>query len=309
MVGHGRGVQLRRHSVMSLHAVFAGAKKGVILRGVILLTCLSVTFAVGNLRAAQGARVPCGTCDDPDRFVRLESSNIVGPERSFNHPINISAENWITILRSVRLQSRSERFPFIMTEGPVMPAFTDEEIGYLSTTLSKAFSVGRPDEVIVFGLFTQRSPPLVEITTGGWFVENDFLHLVMANHRETVTLPSIRKLLWAKPLRSQNSELYSFVPGSHITPVQREEQWRLPFVSPLPEIAVAYKALLLTDLDIQSENTPSSRSPSSSLSSSKPVDGGLSIEERLRRLRRLKEQGLISEEEYGTKKQQLLDSL
>ncbi len=55
------------------------------------------------------------------------------------------------------------------------------------------------------------------------------------------------------------------------------------------------------------KNSPSSGQLSPELSQTPPPN--LSIEERLQRLKRLRDQGLITDEEYGAKRRELLDRL
>ncbi len=212
----------------------------------------------------------------------------------------MAPEDWARVLRRIRVQSRPEGFLFGTTKGPVTEAFTPEEIQFLSMTLSKAFAEARPDEVIVFGLARSRTPDITEITNGSWFTKGDALHLVLANYRIAVTLPGIRMLLWEEPLRTQAGLTYELVPGEHQTGVQSKSEGAGPFGAPPPsQVAIQYRTIVQPDIP----SGPSSVVPP-------PHPGGdHSLEERLERLKRLWEQGLITEEEYAVKKKGLLDHL
>lgn len=292
---------------MKTHACTSLDRRGAKVPLLVMLVCLLLAMASRNVYAANTARVPCGACEERDRFVRLQTDAAERPAQPFSHPAHFSPEAWTVILKSVRVQSRSDVFPFTVTKGPVTPAFTDEDVEYLSITLSKAFALARPNEWVVFGLSSQRIPQLAEITTGGWFVENESLHLVLANYKEAVTLPSIRKLLWEEPLRPHSGSLYEFIPGTHLNLVPRQDQRSRRTTPQLPELSVAYKALLQTGMSGQPDIEPPVTPDGSSLSTL--PSQRFPLEERLRQLRQLKEQGLITEAEYGAKKKQLLDGL
>ncbi len=256
-------------------------------------------------------RIPCGTCEESDRFVRLQVRPVETALQDavrFSHPVHLDPEDWAVLLRRIRVQSRPEGFLFGSTKGPVTEAFTADEIQFLSRSLSKAFAEARSEEVIVFGLARPRTPEVTEITTGSWFAEGAVLHLVMANHRTAVTLPGIRTLLWEDPLRTQTGLLYEFVPGEHQRLVRGKDENL--FGSPRPsEVALEYRAILLQGLDSPPAVQMAPSTGSSSSLSALPPEPPLSLEERLRRLKRLREQGLITEEEYGAKKKELLDRL
>src|SRR5437016_6331932 len=96
------------------------------------------------VQACQGptppARIACGSCEDQDRLVRLQSRKADSHQDGqpgFTHPFLLSPADWRFILKSIRVQSRNEVFLFFTTKGVVEPAFTDDEIDYLSVTLSR----------------------------------------------------------------------------------------------------------------------------------------------------------------------------
>ena len=66
-------------------------------------------------------------------------------------------------------------------------------------TLSKALVQAQTDEWVVFGLTRSGSLRLTELTTGGGNVDGSLLHIVLANYRKVVTMPSMRQLLGSAP--------------------------------------------------------------------------------------------------------------
>ena len=248
----------------------------------------------------------CGECEGEDRFVRLQGPSL-GLRRdrvpTFSHPSTLSAEEWKIILSSLRVQRQGEPVVvFSLPKGPISDAWTHEEIDYLSRTLRQAFAQAQPTEWVVFGLSRPGAPDISEITTGGWFMEGSHLHLLLANYRYAVTAPNIRELVWENPLSSQVN-VYELVPGDHQTVIQHKEGGLLN--APVNELSIAYQPLLLADpLSRAALPDGSSRSLLPQAESKQP-----SMEERLNVLKRLYDQGLITEEEYRSKRSQLLERL
>ncbi len=166
----------------------------------------------------------------------------------------------------------------------------------------------RSNEGGVFGLSSRRSPHVAAMTTGGCLVTNSSLHFLLANYREMVSLPNIRQLLREEPLRSQNSDTYDVVPGPHMALIQGDDPGGHLFSLRVPELAIAYQSLI-TGSGWRPIGEQPGMQPSSSPSSTATSQGQSSLEERLRKLRQLRDQDLITDEDYRLKKQQLLESL
>ncbi|HKW85977.1 MAG TPA: SHOCT domain-containing protein [Nitrospiraceae bacterium] len=275
----------------------------------VLSACLIGLIGQACYGPTPPTRIACGSCENQDRIVRLQPRNMVSAQESpqFTHPFNLSREDWTLILKNIRVQKHNEVFLFFTTKGPVEPAFTDDEIDFLSVTLNRVFAQARPDERVVFALSRHRSSDLTEITSGGWFVEGPSLHLVLANYRYAVTMPTVRELLWQDPLWSKAGPFYDLVPGEHQTVEEVESSPRQLFSPTLPSLSIAYKPLLLGEVAPQ----PTGRKSAAPGQLSPPPDqtspSSLSLEERLQILKRLKDQELITDEEYRAKKRQLLD--
>lgn len=265
--------------------------------------------AAASLGTAPVTRVACGLCEQPDRFVRLQTvttdSRPAGSQR-FTHPFALSPEDWKSILTELHVQRQAEGL-LLPVPGPVVPAFTEEEVSYLSATLSKAFAQAQPNEWVVFGLSRATPEGLTELTTGGGYVEGPSLHVVLANYRKVVSMPSTRQLLWERPLRPDAGPAYDLVAGNHQT-IVRDSGFVSSLLSSTPsELTIAYQALLLGEPVAASGSQETSAMNQSPAHSPRIFPPPTSIEERLQILKRLQAQGLITEEEYRAKKQQLLD--
>ncbi|WP_413936474.1 SHOCT domain-containing protein [Nitrospira sp. BLG_1] len=263
--------------------------------------CLSIAL-VGA--ATPTARLACERCEEANRFVRLQQlseESCRTSSRHLTHPLELRPQEWASVLLTLQVQRQAEGLLFRDPPSPMLPAFTPDEINYLSTALSEAFAQARPDECVVFGISRLNDVNMTEVTTGGWFADGPSLHLILANYRKVVTMPSTRQLLWERPLRPDAGPHYNLVARQHQTIMREAEALTSLFSSDLSELGIDYRAMLLGEL----EDSATSQPTHPSLSNGAPPP--LSIEEPLRALKRFLEQGLITEDDYRAKKQQLLD--
>jgi len=277
----------------------------------LILFSMCLVVGSGSLLSATrvGAATPmtrpaCDQCEETARFVRLQSvseDSYAASARQFTHPFVLPPEVWTALLGTLQIQRQAEGLLFRAPPGPVLPAFTPEDISYLSVALSQAFAQAQPHEMVVFGLSQLNSYQMTEITTGGWFVDGSSVHVILANYRQVVTMPGTRWLLWERPLRPDAGPHYDLIAGHHQTMVRESSVISSLFSSPPSELVIAYPEILLGE----SVADPTLKESSNPLPEMSPFS--ISIENRFRVLKRLYEQGLISEEEYRTKKQQLLE--
>jgi hypothetical protein len=263
---------------------------------------MAVLAVVCSLGAVPVSRVVCGMCEEPDRFVRLQVSTtdrLADSTQPFSHPFHWSAEQWKPILRSIHVQKRDQGLLFFLGQnGPTLPAFTPAEVDYLSETLTRAFAQAEPSEVVVFGLTSPKTQAMTEITTGAWFVKDTQLYLILGNYREAFTMSSIRDLLWQDPLHMIAGALYEFVPGPYQS-LPRDGNGIGTFLIPeAPQLALAYQQLLSGSPSIDGgheKGSPPSAYPD------------FSLEGKLKRLKQIHNDGLITDDEYAAKKKALLD--
>lgn len=254
------------------------------------------------------SRVEAPVREEPDRFVRVEARYPGGDRQGaarFEHPLVLSVREWTRILENVWVRHEPGVIAIVSPQEPPVPAFTADEIAFLSKWLSKAFKHVHPDEWVVFGLIRPRSPELTEITTGGWFVEGDRLNLRLTNYRHVVSMAQVREQLWDDPLHSSGDRYYNLVPGDYqaATLVGGGPLGDLRGTS-TPQLAIDHKGLLKPPPSIAKPAQKSDAPPSAVA----PEEGrGGDTAQKLRELKQLRDDGTITEEEYRTKKKQLLD--
>jgi putative oligomerization/nucleic acid binding protein len=244
-----------------------------------------------------------------ERFVRLEARSKDhhwdGVTR-FSHPLRLSPAEWARLLSSIRIQSHKDSVIFTPANDPPTEAFAPEEISYLSRTLSDTFAKAAPDEWVSFGMNRVLPSGVNEVTTGGLFVTGPRLHLILANYRHSVTKSAVRERLRTAPLRTLAAPFYEVVEGEYQNVVRDAGLFQRLLHGAGPEIIIEFQALLAARPIVSPPSLtpalPSATSPTES--SSLPVEA---IEERLQELKRLRDQGLITEEEYRQKKKEVLD--
>lgn len=123
---------------------------------------------------------------DPTTLIRLQVDERTPPVHS--HPAQINADQITQVLRGVRVMARKGVVWSLVTGEPeATPAFSPREIQSLAPKLSGALAQAKPDELVTFYHRVSDANLGLGITSGGLFVEESRLYLVLANNR---TLPS-----------------------------------------------------------------------------------------------------------------------
>jgi len=234
--------------------------------------------------------------ESPDHAVRLEArygAGRDGTSLSFAHPVALSEADWAQILNRIYVRHvKSFLSHFAKQPGPD-PAFDERERGYLAKYLAEGFKQARPDQRVVFFLAQPRELEVTEMTSGTFFVEGDQIHLVLANYRQPVSMSYVLDEIRKDPLRPAGDTFYDLVPQGHQT-VRTDGHWHLtkPLVKLPAELLIDYRASLAAGAESEVARGDDTQ-----------------VEARMRTLQRLREQGLITDEEYRKKRQRLLDEL
>ena len=155
---------------------------------------------------------------------------------------------------------------------------------------------------MLFYISHPRDSWITETTSGGCFIEGGRIHFLIANYRYASSLAFIQQQIRKDPLWPAGEGFYDLTPNQNQT-VRAHRQWSLtkPFLAQVHELVIEYAAVLAVPVEATASDVPS-----------KPRIGDEKrnqLEEKLRFLQRLREQKLITEEEYKLKREKLLEEL
>lgn len=202
------------------------------------------------------------------------SGSIKARGRAFGHPIQRTESAWREIVSRLQVKPRGG-FPQFSRSADPEPAFRSSEVAYLAARLAVLFQDAGPHEWVAFCLQASHDTGATEVTTGAFFVDEGDLHLLLAHYRLLVTIPQILRDIKRHPLNPTGAFAYDIVSNRTWT--------------------------LLPDSDWDFSKPPRARVEEVVLKEgNQPMEGG-SLEETLRKLKRLREQNLLTEEEYRRK--------
>lgn len=235
------------------------------------------------------------------------------------HPLSLSPAMVTAVLRGVQVMSASTG------EVTVGQVFTDEDSEFLSTQISAALSKAAKSQVV--GFRVRHGTDAGNETTGGiLYVQGRLLHLTFTHYRaqqEQSGQAGSSPRLVPNPMGLDTRQL-TFIPEL-AQRTSRNEQPDVIETPPLASLVIDYEELAIASglqpTPTQSQPVRMGQSPDmprrdqsipavvqEAPARSSATDPALpSIEDRLRVLKRLYDQALISEEEYRTKRGQLLD--
>ncbi len=240
-----------------------------------------------------GPKEPPRYLDEGERhLVRLDRGN---PSERYDHPAEIDVETLHAVLKSIVVRHEVSFLNRLLTEQKEIrgAAFTPEEATLLAERLKRALSIATPEERVAFFLTSQKNSMTTMITSGVVFMREKEIHLVFGNDRTALSSDH-------RPHIPRENPLYSFEPGSfEILPQAHQRKFPYDSKRRIEAIAVDYAGLLAP-----APEPTASHAEKPALSSE-----GSKLEAQLRLLKKLREEGLITEEEYKEKKTELLKTL
>ena len=146
----------------------------------IFLLLSMLLLCVGCAGTALTSRV---VQEESSWFVRLDSYHNTGssPAR-YEHPATWTVEEISAIFSRLLLE---DRVGLLDSSRPPRPVFSVEEIGLLAPAIRHSFQQAKPNEWISFCL-SQLNTPGLAVTSGGIFVADSRLHVVVANHHASI---------------------------------------------------------------------------------------------------------------------------
>jgi hypothetical protein len=252
---------------------------------------------------ARGAHDPRIDRQPDHRYVilerRAEAQPSEMPDGSAHRPA-IAESSWERILADIYVRPLKSFFSMSKGDSEPVPAFTADDRHYLAKSLSEALVKAGPQEAALFYLSHSREPSVTEITSGGWFIRDSQIRLIMANYRQAVTMAFIEEKIRIDPLRPAGHSFYDIIPQPH--QVLQSGRGSINTLFPqVPELVIDYGAF-------PSGSAESMSAGAGRISEGTP-DHDRQLENRLRTLEQLRKQGLVTDEEYHRKRQQLLDEL
>ena len=127
--------------------------------------------------------------------------------------------------------------------------FSQEDLTHLIPALQQTFNIARPSDWIVFAVWgSSEQTHGLQVTSGGMYLQDQQLHILLANHRERVSseedgIQAIRENPFYA-LRDVKRSLM-FYPTSYV--MESGNNWIMSgFESPVSELILDYQALLAT---------------------------------------------------------------
>lgn len=210
-----------------------------------------------------------------------------------DHPAEIAHDRLVSMLSSIRV-----RLPESEKPGPL---FTAAAIEVMTPHLRQGLQQAAPGEDVVFAVFglhdalygLAKSP---RVTTGRVFVSGGKLNLIVGLVQKDVNEREDRRLAPFTPGSRQNMSVgeWTLLPGTPL--VRRDwivfgEEWQPPAV---PSAAAEKK--------VEPQQVPMPQSPEVRVNSRTPA-------ERMINLNELKEKGLITDQEYRSKRMEILNGI
>ena len=270
--------------------------------GAAIVLVLSVGI-LSMAACASGAHDP-STEGRPDyRYVILERRAGAQPSEMSDgsiQPPAMTESDWERILGDIYVRPRASFFSMGKGDWEPVPAFVETDRRYLAKSLSEVFVKARPEEIALFYLSHGREPGVIEITSGGWYLHDSQIRLIMANYRQAVTMAFIEEKIRIDPLSPAGHSFYDIVPRPHQALHRGPGPIDMLFPQ-VPELVIDERAF--------SSGSAERMPAGAGRISGGPLDHDAHLENRLRTLEQLRQQGLVTEEEYHRKRQQLLDEL
>jgi hypothetical protein len=266
--------------------------------------------------------------------VRLEalldkSGNKVS--QGFDHPASITEDQMRRILASIQTVEPPNVVSKLILKAKTeaKPAFNTEEVEFLAIPFAAAFAEATPDERVDFFLHNKRRFSL-STSSGIAFVKNGRMHFILGRYKllNEPGKPDID--VGGNPLPKTNDQdfyieagPYQEIVGLKTAPGSKDTVYENRWV------AISYKDLLESPIKVTAPS-PAVTAPSQTVTAPSPAVTAPSptvtapaettapqppsktsseiLEEKLRTLKRLQQGGLITEQEYNQKKQELLRS-
>jgi hypothetical protein len=209
-----------------------------IIAVVLMVWCVGCAGPVFNTQAIE---------DEPSLLVGLARyhDEVEAAAIRHDHPVEWTTGDLQAILKRLAIHEGSG---LLDSSKPQQAVFSSEDLTHLVPALQQTFNMARPSDWIVFAVWggSEHTRGL-EVTSGGLFLQDQQLHILLANHRERVSseedgIQAIRKNPF-HALRDVKRNLL-FYPPSYV--MASRNNWIMSgFESPVSEVILDYQALLV----------------------------------------------------------------
>ena len=196
------------------------------------LACAGPDFSTRTVHSDQTWLVRLDTYADPGRAAEIRH----------DHPTEWTDAGLRELVSRLLVQ---ERVGLLEKKPPPQPVFSADEVAQLAPRLQQAFRVARPAEWIVFCL-TRSAGASQEVTSGGFFLQDRHLHVMVANYREPVSSGQDgAETVRANPLRAlkRTGRTLTFDPPTYV--LASPENWMGGYAgAPASELVLDQTAFL-----------------------------------------------------------------
>ncbi|HZR47180.1 MAG TPA: hypothetical protein VFA47_10775 [Candidatus Manganitrophaceae bacterium] len=242
----------------------------------------------------------CARPTEPPRYLDEGEHHLIRLEKeksaSYSHPADLDLGVWERALESIVVGhpvSLLKRI-FIQKSEIVGPAFTHGEAVFLASRFKAAAERAAPDEHIAFLLSSKENELSSEVTSGIAFVKGGELHIIFANHHTSLSSQRHLQVPRDTTMRPYEQDAFHLIAQPHQTKMESGSLERGQ-----EGIVIDYAAM----------NAPSQPASAEHGQKEAAVPGETKLEERLQLLKKVRDEGLITEEEYTEKKKELLKML
>jgi hypothetical protein len=182
--------------------------------------------------------------EDPVNYVRLEEDDAVLPEwppGHHAHPKTFTVDEVTRLLNGLTVKEhRIWLQEWLQGEAPLVPAFKDEEVALLAPQLTEAFAAARYNERVTFYLSEPQTSVKRVITSGGFYVQDNQLHVILGNWQIVYGIPTYGMIYDRRyPMRPTAAKGFDlFFQPSEAVIKQRSSIWDTIFANTKDELVI-----------------------------------------------------------------------
>ncbi|GJL65333.1 MAG: hypothetical protein NPIRA05_03040 [Nitrospirales bacterium] len=165
--------------------------------------------------------------DSPQRVVRLQTKSLDDTEGGYSHPASVSVEQMTRVLTGLFTEVGDTPFS---RSGTRHRAFSDSEIKFFAPLFVRGLEQATPEEVVTFFETAEISDQQEATTSGGVFVRENGLYIIMSNHgvktaiwQDNDQYESPQRLSPLEPMAPEPGRLV-FEPAEFMLPLE-ENTW------------------------------------------------------------------------------------